>query len=196
MQAGIAVQAGFECPGQASVVLAGAGAAEGLAGQVGEGGVTVDGHDQVGLGEEAAQDVDDAVLAACVQSIIAAEIGNQRQALEYFEYALHMDLGDVAGNASDGVHIASAAGVWSALVFGFGGVRDYDGQLSFTPALPRSWTQLAFSLWFRGRQIRAQLSHDEEQYLLDEGDPLKIIIRGEPHLLTPGTAVAIKSTPT
>lgn len=39
-----------------------------------------------------------------------------------------MDLGDVAGNASDGVHIASAAGVWSALVFGFGGVRDYDGH--------------------------------------------------------------------
>jgi alpha,alpha-trehalose phosphorylase len=105
-----------------------------------------------------------------------------------------MDLGDVAGNASDGVHIASAAGVWSALVFGFGGVRDYDGQLSFTPALPRSWNQLAFSLRFRGRQIRIQLSHDDEQYLLDEGEPLKVTIRGEPHLLTPGTAVAIKGS--
>jgi len=129
-----------------------------------------------------------------VQSIIAAEIGHQRHALEYFEYALHMDLGDVAGNASDGVHIASAAGVWSALVFGFGGVRDFDGQLSFTPTLPRSWKQLAFSLRFRGRQIRAQLSHDEEQYLLDDGDPLTVILRGEPHLLTPGTVVAIKGS--
>jgi len=137
----------------------------------------------------------DSSLAACVQSIIAAEIGTQSQALEYFEYALHMDLGDVAGNASDGVHIASAAGVWSALVFGFGGVRDYDGQLSFAPALPRSWTGLAFSLRFHGRQIRVQLGHDDEQYLLDEGDPLKITIRGEPHLLTPGTAIAVTSTP-
>ena len=61
----------------------------------------------------------DSSLAACVQSIIAAEIGNRRQALEYFEYALHMDLGDVAGNASDGVHIASAAGVWSPLLSSF-----------------------------------------------------------------------------
>ena len=130
-----------------------------------------------------------------MQSIIAAEIGHQRHALEYFEYALHMDLGDVAGNASDGVHIASAAGVWSALVFGFGGVRDFDGQLSFTPTLPRSWKQLAFSLRFRDRQIRIQLSHDEEQYLLDEGDPLKVIIRGESHLLTPGTAIAVKIPP-
>jgi alpha,alpha-trehalose phosphorylase len=137
----------------------------------------------------------DSSLAACVQSIIAAEIGNQRQALEYFEYALHMDLGDVAGNASDGVHIASAAGVWSALVFGFGGVRDYDGRLSFTPTLPRSWTGLAFSLLFHGRQIRVQLSHDDEQYLLDEGDPLTITVRGEPQLLTAGTAIAVKVPP-
>ena len=77
---------------------------------------------------------------------------------------------------------------------GFGGVRDYDGQLSFAPALPRSWTELAFSLRFRGRQIQVQLSHDEEQYLLDEGDPLKVIIRAEPHLLTPGTAVTVKGS--
>src|SRR5205814_10479157 len=43
---------------------AGAGAAEGIGGQVGEGGVAVHGHDQVGFGEDAAQDVDDAVGAA------------------------------------------------------------------------------------------------------------------------------------
>jgi alpha,alpha-trehalose phosphorylase len=134
----------------------------------------------------------DSSLSACVQSIIAAETGNHRQALEYFEYALLMDLADVAGNASDGAHIASAAGVWSALVFGFGGVRDYDGQLSFTPNMPRSWTELAFSLRFRDRQIRVQLGRDEERYRIDEGAPLEVVIRGEPHLLSPGTPVAIK----
>src|SRR6476469_11122986 len=48
----------------ASVVVAGAGAAEGVPGQVGAGGVAVYGHDQVGFGEDAAQDVDDAVGAA------------------------------------------------------------------------------------------------------------------------------------
>ena len=64
---------------------------------------------------------------------------SEREALEYFEYALLMDLANVAGNASDGVHIASAAGVWSSLVFGFGGVRDFDGRLSFAPRLPRDW---------------------------------------------------------
>jgi alpha,alpha-trehalose phosphorylase len=137
----------------------------------------------------------DSSLSACVQSIIAAEIGNQGQAIEYFNYALLMDLADVAGNASDGVHIASAAGVWSSLVFGFGGVRDFDGRLSFTPNLPHAWNRLEFSLRFCDRQIRVHLTHDEERYLVDEGEPLEVTIRGEPYLLSPGTAVAIKRSP-
>ena len=136
----------------------------------------------------------DSSLSACVQGIIAAEIGRERQALEYFQHALLMDLGNVAGNASDGVHIASAAGVWSSLVFGFGGVRDFGGHLSFAPRLPHAWNQLAFSLRFGGRQIRVRLTHDEENYLIDEGTPLEITIRGEPHLLSPGTSVTIKLT--
>jgi alpha,alpha-trehalose phosphorylase len=101
----------------------------------------------------------------------------------------------VAGNASDGVHIASAAGVWSSLVFGFGGVRDFDGRLSFTPRLPRAWNELAFPLRFCGRQLRVKLTHDEERYLVEKGDPLNVLIRGEPHLLTPGSPVAIKFPP-
>ncbi len=137
----------------------------------------------------------DSSLSACVQSIIAAEIGEERKALEYFQYALLMDLGNVAGNASDGVHIASAAGVWSSLVFGFGGVRDFDGHLSFDPRLPRTWKELAFSLRFRGRQLRVKLSHDEERYLAETGDPLNVLIRGESHLLSAGTPVVIKLPP-
>jgi alpha,alpha-trehalose phosphorylase len=137
----------------------------------------------------------DSSLSACVQSIIAAEVGKHREALEYFEYALLMDLANVAGNVSDGVHIAAAAGVWSSLVFGFGGVRDFGGRLSFAPRLPRDWKELAFSLRFRDRQIRVQLTRDEERFLLDEGVPLEVTIRGEPYLLSPGTAVAIKLPP-
>ena len=137
----------------------------------------------------------DSSLSACVQSIIAAEIGNERRALEYFQYALLMDLGNVAGNVSDGIHIASAAGVWSSLVFGFGGVRDFGGRLSFAPRLPRAWNELAFSLRFRGRQLRIKLTHDEERYLVEEGEPLNVLVRGESHLLSPDSPVAIKLPP-
>jgi alpha,alpha-trehalose phosphorylase len=137
----------------------------------------------------------DSSLSACVQSIIAAEIGKERQALEYFQYALLMDLGNVAGNASDGVHIASAAGVWSSLVFGFGGVRDFDSRLSFAPRLPRAWNELAFSIRFGGQQIRVKLTHEEERYLLEGGAPLSVLIRDEPQVLSPDTPLLIKLTP-
>ncbi|HET8660873.1 MAG TPA: glycosyl hydrolase family 65 protein [Micromonosporaceae bacterium] len=133
----------------------------------------------------------DSSLSACVQGILAAEIGNERQAMQYFNYALLMDLADIAGNTSNGVHIASAAGVWSSLVFGFGGVRDFDGDLSFTPALPRMWNSLSFSLLFRKRQLRVELAHDEERYLVEEGEPLEVTIRGERHLLCPGVPVSL-----
>jgi alpha,alpha-trehalose phosphorylase len=137
----------------------------------------------------------DSSLSACVQSILAAEIGNDRQALQYFNFALLMDLADIAGNTSDGVHIASAAGVWASLVFGFGGVRDFDGDLSFEPMLPRMWTSLSFSLRFCDRQIRVRISHEEETYVVDEGGPLEVTVRGERHLLGPGTPITVKRIP-
>jgi alpha,alpha-trehalose phosphorylase len=125
----------------------------------------------------------DSSLSACMQAIVAAEIGNEAKALEYFDYALMMDLADLAGNVSDGVHVASTGGVWQALVFGFGGVRDYDGALRIDPRLPSSWDRLAFPLRFRDRQLRIELTHDRETYALEEGDDLEVTVRGEAHWL-------------
>ena len=126
----------------------------------------------------------DSSLSASVQSIVAAETGNEAKALEYFDYALMMDLADLAGNVTDGVHIASTGGVWQALVFGFAGVRDHGGRLAIDPHLPSSWERLAFSLRFQGRQLRVALAHGRESYRLDAGEPLEVTIRGQVHELT------------
>jgi alpha,alpha-trehalose phosphorylase len=84
--------------------------------------------------------------------------------------------------------------VWSALVFGFGGVRDFDGRLSFDPALPRSWEEHTFSLRFGGRQLRVRLTHEQEQYLIEEGNPLEVTVRGKPYLLNAGTALTCSAS--
>jgi alpha,alpha-trehalose phosphorylase len=125
----------------------------------------------------------DSSLSASIQSIVAAEIGDERAANRYFDFALLMDLADVAGNVSDGVHVASSAGVWMALVFGFGGVRDFDGELSIDPHLPRRWRSLTFPIRVRDRQLRVTVTHDEERYLLEEGEPLELNVRGEKRTL-------------
>jgi alpha,alpha-trehalose phosphorylase len=136
----------------------------------------------------------DSSLSACVQSIVAAEIRDERKALRYFRYALLMDLADINGNVSDGVHIASTAGVWAALVNGFGGMRDHGGRLSFDPRLPQAWHELVFPLRFRDRQLRVHLTHDHETYELVEGDALEIDVRGEARTLRVGQPVEVALT--
>ncbi len=79
----------------------------------------------------------DSTLSAVVQSVIAAEVGYHDVALHYFHQGLYVDLMNLHGNTVDGLHIASTGGVWSALVFGFGGMRDHGGALSLRPAAAR-----------------------------------------------------------
>ena len=135
----------------------------------------------------------DSSLSACVQSIVAAEIGDEEAAMSHFRSAVAMDLADVAGNVSDGVHIATSGGVWQALVFGFGGVRDFDGRLSIDPRLPSRLRKLAFSLRFGDSQIRVDLTHDVERYWIDEGGPLDLEIRGEKTRLEVGSEMVVHS---
>ena len=136
----------------------------------------------------------DSSLSACVQSILAAEIGYEEKALEYFQYAVLMDLADVAGNVVDGVHVASTGGVWMALTYGFGGLRDYDGQLTFDPRLPRAWQRLSFALRFRRRRLEVELSHERMVFTIVEGKPLTFRVRDQQVTAEVGSPVVIESS--
>jgi alpha,alpha-trehalose phosphorylase len=121
----------------------------------------------------------DSTLSSVVQSIIAAEVGYRDLALLYFHRSLFVDLADLHGNASDGVHVASAGGVWSALVSGFGGMRDHDGVLSFDPRLPVSWDALSFRITVRGSRLRVRVSRDALELVLQDGPALPVRVRDQ-----------------
>ncbi|MFB7844967.1 glycoside hydrolase family 65 protein [Microbacterium sp. NPDC056052] len=123
----------------------------------------------------------DSTLSAVVQSILAAEVGYQDLAYEYFEHAIYVDLGDLHRNASDGVHVASAGGVWTALVCGFGGMRDHDGELSFDPRLPTDWPELSYPLQWHGSQLQITLTADRLLVEVRSGDPVSFSVRGVAH---------------
>ncbi len=91
-----------------------------------------------------------------------------------------MDLDDLEHNTRDGLHIASLAGAWTALVVGFGGMRDADGTLSFTPRLPPDITRLAFTITVQRKRLRVEVTHTGATYSLAEGEPLGISHHGEP----------------
>ena len=106
----------------------------------------------------------DSSLSACVQSIMAAEVGHLELATSLLPTSRCMlDIADTHGNTVDGAHIANVGGVWAGLVHGFAGVRDSGEHLRLAPRLPAGWTAMRFRLQRRG-------SDDRDRPRLRRGD--------------------------
>jgi alpha,alpha-trehalose phosphorylase len=140
--------------------------------------------------------VRDSSLSASVQSIVAAETGHLELAYDYLGEAALMDLEDVEHNTSDGLHIASLAGSWLALVGGFGGLRDHGGRLHFAPRLPEALTRLAFRLMYRAHRLRVEVQRDAATYtLVDGAGTLTVLHEGDEVVLRPGEPQTLPLTP-
>jgi alpha,alpha-trehalose phosphorylase len=135
--------------------------------------------------------VRDSSLSACVQAIVAAETGHLELAYDYFGEAGLMDLDDLEHNLRDGVHMASMAGAWLAVVAGFGGLRDHDGTLEFAPRLPAPLRRLSFRVTFRGALLCVEVTGDAATYSLRAGEPLEILHHGISTQLSAEDAVTL-----
>ncbi len=120
----------------------------------------------------------DSSLSACVQSIVAADVGYSHLAYDYFNQSLYLDLADSHGNTTDGVHIANAGGVWAAIVYGFAGMTDREGCLAFTPRLPEQWNSIAFRLLWHGRTLKVTVDCDGCLVELESGDDTDVLVDG------------------
>jgi kojibiose phosphorylase len=90
-------------------------------------------------------------LGPSIQAIMACQVGKPDEAYEHFIRAARADLRDVRGNAGDGIHAASAGGMWQAVVFGFAGLRLSAQGWTVTPRLPKHWKRLAFKFFQHGQ---------------------------------------------
>jgi len=97
-------------------------------------------------------------LGPAIQSIAAVRLGHLETAYQSFLHAALIDLEDIRGNGKDGIHAATAGGVWQAVVFGFAGI-DPSGRSKpkGIPRLPAHWSRLAFNLVFHGRPYQVEL---------------------------------------
>ncbi|WP_300008818.1 glycoside hydrolase family 65 protein [Pseudonocardia sp.] len=124
--------------------------------------------------------VRDSSLSACTQAVMAARTGHLDLAYDYLAESALVDLGDLAGNSDHGVHIASMAGTWIAVVAGFGGMLCEGGGLRFSPRLPPALSRISFGLRWQGRQLRVQIRPEEAEYQLVSGPPMRLQHHGEP----------------
>ena len=136
----------------------------------------------------------DLSLSSCVEAIIAAQIGDIDKAIRYGMAALLMDLADVGGNVKDGCHIASMGGTWMMLTYGFGGMRDDDGTLSFWPRrAPEDNAILRFPVTYHGQLLEVEIGLEKVEYALREGDRLVIRHETEEVELTRENPLAVRT---
>ncbi|PCJ63742.1 MAG: family 65 glycosyl hydrolase [Bacteroidetes bacterium] len=94
--------------------------------------------------------VHESSLSPCVHSILAAKLGDEKRAYEFYLRTARLDLDDYNNDTRDGLHITSMAGTWLSIVKGFAGMRVNNDKLSFKPFLPEHWNSFSFKIRFRG----------------------------------------------
>jgi alpha,alpha-trehalose phosphorylase len=154
--------------------------------------------------EEKARNVDyyerrtvrDSSLSACTQAVLCAEVGHLELAHDYAREAALIDLRDLHHNSADGLHMASLAGAWIALVGGFGGLRDDEGLLVLNPQLPEDISRLCFRLRWRGKRLTVDVTHDDVTYTVRDGEEgMTMRHNGEELHLDSSSPTVIKVSP-
>jgi kojibiose phosphorylase len=107
-------------------------------------------------------------LGPAIHAALASYLNQPEEAYERFMQAALVDLEDTRRNAKEGIHAASAGGVWQALVFGFAGIRINDTYPQAKPHLPKGWTRLKFKLQWRGEWYEFDLRSEEVKEELGE----------------------------
>ncbi len=89
-------------------------------------------------------------LGPAIHAILASDLGLADEAYKNFMQAAMVDIEDVRGNAHEGIHGASAGGIWQAVVFGFGGIKLTENGPVATAHLPSGWKRLQFKINWHG----------------------------------------------
>lgn len=115
-------------------------------------------------------------LGPAIHAIMACDLNLASEAYTHFMRAAMVDLDNVRSNTTDGIHAASAGGLWQAVVFGFAGIRITENGLTAYPNLPTHWKRLKFRLQWRNQwyQVDVKPSQPEES-ILGGGIPLSPI---------------------
>ena len=99
-------------------------------------------------------------LGPAIHAILASDLGDVQEASDRFWQAVLVDIEDTRTNAAEGIHGASAGGIWQVLVWGFGGVQLTENGPIANPHLPPSWTRLKFKLHWRDQWHEFDLKNE------------------------------------
>lgn len=115
-------------------------------------------------------------LSPAIHSILAAELGEMDEAINFFGYATRLDLDNYNRNTREGLHTTSIAMAWANIVYGFAGLRSDAEMLRFAPQIPGRWKKLSFSITYRGSILRICMETQKTSFQLLNGAPVQLQI--------------------
>ncbi len=136
----------------------------------------------------------DSSLSACVQSIVAAAVGYEDLAVDYFHQALYLDLCDLHGNTSTASTSRRQAASGPGSCDGFAGMVERGDRVEFTPRLPAVWEGVAFHLTRHGSRLRVELDHNGCSLSLVDGLGVPVGIGDRIHVVTADAPLRITSS--
>jgi beta-phosphoglucomutase len=101
-------------------------------------------------------------LGPAMHAWVACRMNEPEKAYEHFMRAARADLANIRGNAGEGIHAASAGGMWEAAVFGFAGLQFEHGEITLSPQLPAHWKSLSFKIRYREKHYEIVAKNVEE----------------------------------
>lgn len=134
--------------------------------------------------------VHESSLSPCVHAILAAKLGDEERAYQFYLRTARLDLDDYNNDTEDGCHITSMAGTWMAVVQGFGGMRVENGRLSFRPFIPKQWSSYSFKVVFRDSLLNIKVTR-EQVHISNEGKAAAtVMLYDQGHQIEPGQQIA------
>ncbi len=120
----------------------------------------------------------DSTLSSVAFATVAARAGLIDKALAYHRASALVDLDDLHGNTSHGVHMAAMAGSWLTLAQGWGGLSIDGGVLRFAPRCPPGWRGYSFRIVWRSSLIEVEVTPLLSSYRVIEGAPVILFDHG------------------
>jgi len=100
-------------------------------------------------------------MSYALNAIMCADCGDVPEAYKNFIICAGMDIDEELTGRHDtaaGIHGTSCGGAWMAAVFGFAGIRLFDGCLFIAPRLPAQWKSLACTLMLHGEEFSFRIT--------------------------------------
>ncbi|HEC10504.1 MAG TPA: glycoside hydrolase family 65 protein [Acidimicrobiales bacterium] len=130
-------------------------------------------------------------LSPAIHASVLARAGRTDTALELLAIAARLDLDDITGTTSGGLHTATMGGLLQAMLFGFLGAAPRGPRLGLEPAIPRRWREVTLRMRFGGRLLALTAAPSHLRVKLCQGEQLGVEVGPGPDVTATAAAGTI-----